>query len=91
MNDSHDAPDPTDVTLVPIDDDGAVAVFASSNERALDVLAQLRQFDVSAPANKALDRAVSALGFAGAAAEGTSSAIPALASLRGVVQLGRVS
>lgn len=76
-----------EVTLVPIDDNGAVAVFAPSGKHALDVIAQLRQSPSMDLSELVVGHTVQTLGLAGSTVTGASAALPALASLQGLVQL----
>lgn len=79
--------DDASVSLVPIDENGAVAVFARSPESARAVLDTLRPGTASTNvARLAFDTAVDGLGLSGAAVSGATSAATALASLQGVVQ-----
>ena len=73
----------SDVTLVPLDDGGRVAVFAADVERARSVVAAL-----GAPAtSEQAGLGTAAAGMAGAAASAVGSGAQGIAQLHGVVQL----
>jgi hypothetical protein len=71
----------SDVTLVPLDDGGRVAVFAADVERARAVVAALAQ----PPAPEPAGQGPAAVGMTGAAAAAFGSGVQGIAQLHGVV------
>ncbi|WP_454295167.1 hypothetical protein [Salana multivorans] len=90
MPDQHDDENNLDpqVSLVPLNDAGTVAVFAQSASAARAVVSRLRpELSSDNVALHLFNSSFDALGTAGTVATGASSAVTALPSLQGVVQL----